>query len=451
MDNFYTVTVYEKGAEVVRMYDTLLGKAGFRKGMDLYFKRHDGQAVTTDDFLAAMADANDVDLTAFMPWYSQAGTPAVGVATAYDAAAKTFTMTCTQSTPDTPGQTGKLPVLMPIAVGLLRADGSDMALTLQGEAPAVGTETAAETTKVLRFKDASQTYVFTGVDEEPVPSILRNFSAPVRLTTDLTQQQLIFLMAHDSDAFNRWEAGQTLTRVLLLGLIADTAAGRELKMDPAITEAMRSIISGAAEAGADRAFIARAMVVPSESELSELVSPADPDVIHAARVFVVKALAAALRSEFESTLAANTAAEYSNEPEARAQRTLKNMCLGFLSYLEDPLVDVDALERYKAADNMTDQVASLAALTSRECQEREEALGLFYEQWKEDPLIMNKWLGLQASAGLPNNVDNVIALTKHPAFDIKNPNKAGRMTRVDCPCETHLAHSHVHQPCISPV
>lgn len=208
-----------------------------------------------------------------------------------------------------------------------------MALTLQGEETTPG-----ETTKVLRLAEASQTFVFTGVEEKPVPSILRNFSAPVRLTTDLTQEDLIFLMANDADAFNRWEAGQTLTRSLLVGLVRDAAEGAALKMDPAIVEAMRSIVGGAVTPGADKAFIARAMAVPSESELSELVSPADPDVIHAARKFVVTTLAAELRGELEAAVVANTAASYSNEPEPRAERSLKNTCLGMLSYLEDPAV-----------------------------------------------------------------------------------------------------------------
>ena len=419
MDNFYTVTVYEKGAEVVRMYETLLGKDGFRKGMDLYFERHDGHAVTCDDFLAAMADANDADLAAFKPWYSQAGTPKLDVTTEYDAAAKTFTMTCTQSTPTTPGQSDKKPVLMPIAVGLLASDGSDMELTLEGEAGVAG-----ETTKVLRLSEASQTFVFTNVAEKPVPSILRNFSAPVRLSTDLTQEDLIFLMANDSDQFNRWEAGQTLTRALLLDLVEKAGKGEELVMDQAIVDAMRNIVNLAKEEGADKAFIARAMALPSEGELSEMVVPADPDVIHAARDFVVKTLAKELKEELLWTMRGNTSEKYERDGESRAARTLKNTCLALLSHLEDPEVDAEAFRRFKTADNMTDQISALSALSGRaDCKEREEAIDMFYEQWKHDPLIMNKWLGLQAGASLPNNVENVKRLVDHPAFDIKNPNK----------------------------
>ena len=419
MDNFYTVTVYEKGAEVVRMYETLLGKDGFRKGMDLYFERHDGHAVTCDDFLAAMADANDADLAAFKPWYSQAGTPKLDVTTEYDAAAKTFTMTCTQSTPTTPGQSDKKPVLMPIAVGLLASDGSDMELTLEGEAGVAG-----ETTKVLRLSEASQTFVFTNVAEKPVPSILRNFSAPVRLSTDLTQEDLIFLMANDSDQFNRWEAGQTLTRALLLDLVEKAGKGEELVMDQAIVDAMRNIVNLAKEEGADKAFIARAMALPSEGELSEMVVPVDPDVIHAARDFVVKTLAKELKEELLWTMRGNTSEKYERDGESRAARTLKNTCLALLSHLEDPEVDAEAFRRFKTADNMTDQISALSALSGRaDCKEREEAIDMFYEQWKHDPLIMNKWLGLQAGASLPNNVENVKRLVDHPAFDIKNPNK----------------------------
>ena len=314
MDNFYTVTVYEKGAEVVRMYETLLGKDGFRKGMDLYFERHDGQAVTCDDFLAAMADANGADLDAFKPWYSQAGTPAVNVSTAYDADAETFTLTCTQSIPDTPGQKDKRPVLMPVAVGLIGPDGADLPLTLEGDDAAA----SGETTKVLRFSEATQTFTFTGVETKPVPSILRNFSAPVRLTTDLSQEDLIFLMANDSDAFNRWEAGQTLTRALLLRLIADAAEGKELVMDGAIVEAMRSIIAGAADEDADDAFIARAMSLPSEGELSELVSPPIPTSSSALAILSSRRSPRNSRGELEAALKANTADAYSREgPRAR--------------------------------------------------------------------------------------------------------------------------------------
>ena len=417
MDNFYTVTVYEKGAEVVRMYETLLGKDGFRRAWTPTSRG------TTDSGHLRRFLPRWPTLTAptSQPQarYSQAGTPKLDVTTEYDAAAKTFTMTCTQSTPTTPGQSDKKPVLMPIAVGLLASDGSDMELTLEGEAG-----TAGETTKVLRLSEASQTFVFTDIAEKPVPSILRNFSAPVRLSTDLTQEDLIFLMANDSDQFNRWEAGQTLTRALLLDLVEKAGMGEELVMDQAIVDAMRNIVNLAKEEGADKAFIARAMALPSEGELSEMVVPANPDVIHAARDFGVKTLAKELKEELLWTMRDNTSEKYERDGESRAARTLKNTCLALLSHLEDPEIDAEAFRRFKTADNMTDQISALSALSGRaDCKERDEAIDMFYEQWKHDPLIMNKWLGLQAGASLPNNVENVKRLVDHPAFDIKNPNK----------------------------
>ena len=424
MDNFYTVTVYEKGAEVVRMYESLLGKDGFRKGMDLYFERHDGCAVTTDDFFNAMADANNTDLSAFKPWYQQAGTPIVDVKTSYDASKKTFTLKATQMVPATPGQDAsqKKAVLMPIRVGLLnKSTGKDIEIiSVNGVAQDKGTTTA-----VLRFDQKEQTFTFENVEQDVVPSILRNFSSPIKMTTDLEESDLLFLMANDSDPFNRWEAGQTLFRSLLVKLIADETNGKALEMNTKITDAVRKTIEGSNAADADKAFIARAMMVPSESELVEMLEPGtvDPDVVKAARDFVMKSLAADLRSLLEETVKMNSATAYKNEPADRAMRSLKNMCMGYLSYVDEPEVAKDALERYQNADNMTDKIATLSALSNKVCAERDTAFDAFYQEWQNDPLVMCKWLSLQASSGIPDNLDNVKALLKHPAFDIKVPNK----------------------------
>jgi len=430
MDNFYTVTVYEKGAEVVRMYETLLGKDGFRKGMDLYFQRHDGQAVTTEDFFAAMCDANGADLSTFKPWYSQAGTPKVTANGSYDADAKTFTLSLTQVVPKTPGQENKVPMLCPIAVGLGGPDGADMELKLDGKS--VGTTT------VLRFDKAEATYTFTDVHAKPVPSILRNFSAPVRLTTNLTQSDLLFLMAHDSDAFNRWEAGQTLLRTLCLDLIK--GGEKAFKMDDAITSAMRTILAGSKAADADKAFIARAMMVPSASELSDMLEEGtvDPAAVHAARTFVMTSLATELRADLEAAVAANSAEKYSNEPADRAARSLKNTCIGYLSYLNDPAIAAMTYKRYAEADNMTDKIATLNALSDKDCDERVKALAEFYAEWSHDPLVMNKWLGIQAMSTLPNNLANVKALMDGPAFDIKNPNKVYSLIGGFCASSTNF-------------
>jgi aminopeptidase N len=294
------------------------------------------------------------------------------------------------------------------------------------------------TTAVLRFDQASATYTFTGVDAKPVPSILRNFSAPVRLTTNLTQDDLLFLMANDSDAFNRWEAGQTLLRNLCLDLIK--GGEQSFKMNDAITAAMRTILSGAKAADADKAFIARAMMVPSEGELSDMLEEGtvDPAAVHAARDFVMKTLATELRAELEATAQANSAAVYSNEPADRAARSLKNACIGYLSYLDAPEIAAMTYERYVAADNMTDKIAALSALSGKDCDERIKAIDAFYAEWSHDPLVMNKWLSIQAASSLPNNLANVRALAAGSAFDIKNPNKVYSLIGGFCASPTNF-------------
>jgi aminopeptidase N len=442
MDNFYTVTVYEKGAEVVRMYEALLGRDGFRKGMDLYFKRHDGAAVTCDDFLAAMADANGVDLSAFGAWYSQAGTPELSVKTEYNAGAQTLTLRCAQRTPPTPGQAAKVPLLLPIAVGLLGADGADLALTL-----APGTDAtldATRTTAVLRMRAAEATFVFTGVKARPVPSLLRGFSAPVKLTSDVSDDDLLFLAAHDSDPFNRWEAGQCLARGLILRLLAAHAAAPAgakppVALPPAFTAALEALLVAAEAPGADKAFLARCLSLPGEGELSELQTPvADPDAIHAVRRGVVRCVAAALRPRLLSALAANSAPRYANDGPARAARSLKNTALAHLATLEEPALAEDAAARFAAADNMTDQLAALAALCAWDCPQRAPALAAFAAQWAHDPLVMNKWLSLQAASDVPGNVNRVRELMSHPAFDIRNPNKVYSLIGGFCSCAVNF-------------
>ena len=298
--------MYEKGAEVVRMYETLLGREGFRKGMDLYFKRHDGQAVTVDDFRAAMADANGADLSAFATWYSQAGTPEVTVSHEYDAAKQTVTLRCSQRTPPTPGQADKVPLLIPLAVGLLGPDGRDMPLRLA--AGSAGSVDAAGTTAVLRLSSASATFVFEGVAARPVPSLLRGFSAPVKLVSDLTAEDHAFLAAHDGDAFNRFEAGQQLARALLLRLLsqpdAATAAAAGVELPPAFVATMGALLSAAEAPGADKAFLARCLSLPGEGELSELVAPpADPAIVRQVQVDAAKNQALKLRIVVEKPAA----------------------------------------------------------------------------------------------------------------------------------------------------
>eukprot|EP00238_Polyblepharides_amylifera_P007306 CAMPEP_0196584206 /NCGR_PEP_ID=MMETSP1081-20130531/46178_1 /TAXON_ID=36882 /ORGANISM="Pyramimonas amylifera, Strain CCMP720" /LENGTH=882 /DNA_ID=CAMNT_0041905339 /DNA_START=243 /DNA_END=2891 /DNA_ORIENTATION=- len=412
MNNFYTVTVYEKGAEVVRMYQTLLGREGFRKGMDLYFQRHNGQAVSCDDFLSAMEDANSTSLGSFKLWYSQAGTPALNVEGSYDPSAQTFTLKCSQTVPPTPGQNEKAPMLLPVAVGLLGPDGKDMPLCMAGK--------DLGTTTVLRMEQSEQCFVFEKVAAKPTLSVLRNFSAPVKLTTNNTPEDLRFLLANDSDEFNRWEAGQQLATRLLVSLYHDHQEGKELVMDDGLIDSFRKVLT---DPSLDPSFVAMALSLPMESELVEMFEHADPDSVHEVRQFVLKKLSAGLKSELSAALVANSASEYKNDYTSCAARSLKNLALAYLVKLDDDEITAEAVQRYKSADNMTDQIAALSAVAGLDCPQRQELLGAFHDQWKDDPLVMNKWLSLQARSNLPGNTENVRQLLEHPAFDMKNPNK----------------------------
>ncbi|MEZ4396214.1 MAG: aminopeptidase N [Candidatus Krumholzibacteriia bacterium] len=415
MNNFYTTTVYEKGAEVIRMIHTLLGPEGFRKGMDLYFERHDGQAVTTDDFVAAMEDASGVDLGQFRLWYDQAGTPTVGVRRHYDAAARRFTLTVSQRIPDTPGQTHKKPMHIPLALGLLDPAGREIPLRLEGESAAAGGH------RVLDLREAEQRFVFEDVPAAPVPSVLRGFSAPVHLDSDLTREELSFLMGHDPDSFNRWEAGQQLATGLLLDLVADHAAGRPLVAAPILIEAFRNVLDDTA---LDPALAAMTLILPDTRTLSERLDVVDPEAVHGARKFLRKALGEALHDRFEQAYAANTVkGPYGIDAAAMGRRSLKNVALGYLLSQKDAESRALAMKQYRGADNMTDAFAAFAGLANQDCPEREEVLADFYATWREDELVMDKWFSVQATSSLPDTLENVRALTAHPAFDMKNPNK----------------------------
>eukprot|EP00850_Spirogloea_muscicola_P018948 SM000179S03420 [mRNA] locus=s179:98728:105272:- [translate_table: standard] len=439
MDNFYTHTVYEKGAEVVRMYQTLLGKEGFRKGMDLYFQRHDGQAVTCDDFLAAMRDANNADLSFFSRWYSQAGTPSLSVATSYDSKAHTFTLRCKQEVPPTPGQNEKQHMLLPLAVGLVGPDGSDLPLKVLKDGhpdSTSGQDGKAPTTVVLRVEQDQQVFTFEDVVKQPVPSLLRGFSAPVRLETDLTDEQLTFLLAHDSDEFNRWEAGQSLARRLMLALVEQHQHGESISVPASFIQAFRSLVS---DPSLDKAFLARAMSLPGESELADYMTVADPDAIHEVHTYVRRQLAGQLRTELLHLVEANRSNEaYEPTHQQKARRGLKNAALGYLTCLNEPETTSLAVAEYQGATNMTDQFAALACLNQNAGDARDAALSQFYEQWKSDNLVMNKWLGLQASASISGNVANVQALLHHPAFNIKEPNKVYSLIGGFCACPSNF-------------
>ncbi|EIE24754.1 aminopeptidase N, partial [Coccomyxa subellipsoidea C-169] len=436
MDNFYTLTVYEKGAEIVRLYQTLLGKDGFRSGMDLYFKRHDGQAVTCDDFRNAMADANGQDLSAFAAWYAQAGTPHVKIAASYNAANRTYTVKASQNTPPSPGQSDKGPVPIPVAVGLLGQDGTELPLTLkvcttsylfcfalENRSTCSG---EPETTKVLLLTEKEQEFVFTEVSENPVPSLLRDFSAPVKLEVEgQTEDELVFLLAHDKDSFCRWEAGQRLLRGLLSSLYSAGSASKEsLSAAGGVPEKVVAAIGAVlSDAGLDGAFVAAAISLPAAAELIGTIPNIDPVLLHNVRQYVAWELAARLRPELEAAIKRNESAPgASYTPGDSAQRAIKNKALSYLSTLKDPSVTADLLQRTRSATNMTDQISALACLVDSESQERETALAEFYEQWKDDGLVMLKWIALQAGSNLEGNLKNVEKLVTHPAFSITNPN-----------------------------
>ncbi len=437
--NFYTMTVYEKGAEVVRMQHTLLGAKAFRAGMDLYFKRHDGQAVTTDDFVQAMQDASGIDLAQFRRWYEQAGTPVVEAKGSYDAAARRYALTLKQSCPPTPGQETKLPFHIPLALGLVAPDGSDMALQLEGEAgsgqPAGAKPPAAETTRVLSLKEAEHCFVFVNVPAAPVPSLLRNFSAPVIVKYDYSDADLTHLMAHDANAFNRWEAGQRLALALILRDIAARRAGAGaasggLKAPQAFVDAFARVLAYAPH---DPAFGAEALALPSEIYVAEQLEEVDPDAIHAARNALRRQLALALKKELLAAYHAHVVpGPYSPDARSAGRRALKNLCLGYLMELDD--VEARGLARlqFESADNMTDAMAALAALANCDCAERAPALAAFYAKWKSEPLVVDKWLAVQAGSRLPGTLAEVKKLLEHPAFDIRNPNKVYALIRSFC-------------------
>jgi aminopeptidase N len=429
INNFYTMTVYEKGSEVVRMYQTLFGRDGFRKGMDLYFERHDGQAVTCDDFRHALADANGRDLAQFERWYSQAGTPRVSVRTRYDAAQQRYSVTLRQGYGDaapSARETQKGPLLIPFAIGLIGKDGQDLPLQLEGE-----TKASTATTRVLEFTQTDQTFTFVNVAQEPLPSLLRNFSAPVIVEYDYSADQLAFLLAHDSDPFNRWEAGQRLATRELLALAERAATGATLQLDDSVVAAFARVLT---DETLSPSFRELALMLPSEAYLAEQMGESNPAAVHAARQFVRKRLANALRSDWLKMYEQHrTPGAYEATPEAAGHRALKNLALSYLAELDDPAEAVRlASAQYDAANNMTDRAAALSALLNAAAAkggsaEAQQALDDFYQRFEKEPLVIDKWFALQAtqrgSAQRPV-IDIVRKLMTHPSFNLKNPNRA---------------------------
>jgi len=428
IDNFYTLTVYEKGAEVIRMIETILGRDGFRRGMDLYFARHDGQAVTTDDFVAAMADANGIDLAQFKNWYDQAGTPVIAAKISHNPGKELVTVTLSQRCPPTPGEPVKKPFHIPVAVGLLGPDGEDTPLQLESAthlSPGTG-----KNTMVLHLREQEQSFIFTGVKEKPVLSLLRGFSAPVRVEYDATDDELAFLIAHDSDAFCRWEAAQTLICRMAKDLVGDQQAGRPLRSPDRLINAMASLLK---DENADPAFVSFMLALPAEQYLAQFFQVVDVDAIHAAREHMTAALAKAHRAWFEETyhrLIREGTEGFGPLPTGR--RSLKNRALEYLVTDGSPADLERALKQRREAKNMTEELGALDALNRIAGEARAAAMNEFYAKWKHEPLVMNKWLAIQALSPLADTLDRVQALGSDPVFDKNNPNKIYSLYAAFC-------------------
>jgi aminopeptidase N len=413
INNFYTATVYDKGAEVIRMIQTLIGRDAFRAGMDEYFRRHDGQAVTCEDFVAAMAAASGFDFTQFMRWYNQPGTPNATVEGIFEPKSKKYTLTVTQANVRA---TDAQPYLIPIRVALFDAAGAIIA----------GTE------QTLLLTETTQQFHFDHIEAEPVPSLLRDFSAPIILDYAYTPAQLTHLLAFESDPFNAWEAGQRLASTLILDATAALAAGRAPVWPASFVDAARQLLQTHAQRGA--AFVAEALTLPGESTLAEALDIVDPDALHAARNGLRRHLAEQLENEFSALYAALApTGAYTPSSDEAGRRALRNVCLGYLLELNTEATRQLALDQFNGADNMTDQFAALSALANvnaTDYPQREKALADFYTHWQHEALVVDKWLAAQSTSRRPDTLATVQALTAHPAFDIANPNKVYALLRA---------------------
>ncbi len=424
MNNFYTATVYEKGAEVIRMIHTLLGRDNFRKGMDLYFQRHDGQAVTCDDFVAAMSDASGYDLNQFKHWYSQAGTPELRVHSEYDSERRRLKLFVKQSCPPTPEQENKPPFFIPFKLGLIDPNGEALDLQLVGE------EKAAGKSRVLTLKQPENCFEFIAIPEKTVPSLLQGFSAPVKLDYSYADDELGFLMAHDSDPFCRWEANQRLAINIIKRLLQTAQAEKPLQMEEVLTTAYRRLLG---LKGIDKALLAQLLELPSENYLAECIQPIAVKPIHQVREFLKTELASALENEFLANYKklAQALTEYRLTTEDIAARSLKNICLSYLLNLGERYRYL-ALEQYSSANNMTDQLFALQVLINNGLEQTMPQLDHFYQQWQHDPLVVDKWFAIQARIPDKEILHRVQTLVKHDAFNVKNPNKVYALIGVFC-------------------
>ncbi|MAG29500.1 MAG: aminopeptidase N [Deltaproteobacteria bacterium] len=429
MDNFYTATVYEKGSEVIRMYAALLGEDGFRKGMDCYFDRHDGQAVTCDDFRAAMADANGCDLGQFERWYLQAGTPRLRARGEYDEVARSYTLTLAQDYPETafeiPGADERKPLHLPVAVGLLDEQGAPIPLVFEDEVPRTG-----ETTRILELREAEQRFVFESVDALPIPSLLRGFSAPVRFEMERSRESLAFLMAHDEDPFNRWDAGQQLALDLLVAATAEIERGAVPPVDEDFLAAWGRVLVDESLDGSLRAL---ALMLPAERVIAQEMETIRPDSIHSARELLGGALAKAHADTLWSAYEAlGPMGPYRHEKEAIDRRRLRATVLRSLAWTGDEAAIEAAWAQFEAADSMTDAQGAFVTLADQEHARRDEVIESFFERWKEDPLVLDKWFSIQAGSKRADTLGRVKQLSEHADFTLGNPNRVRALVGAFC-------------------
>ena len=420
ISNFYTLTVYEKGCEVVRMIHTILGAGNFRKGSDLYFERHDGEAATCEDFVKAMEDASGVDLTQFRNWYNQAGTPVLDITDHFDEKSGVYSLTIRQSCPPTPGQDKKRPFHIPVGIALLGADGQEQPL-------AGSIHSSGETETVLQVKKQEETFEFSGFREKPLPSLLRHFSAPVRVRYDYSLDDLVFLMKHDSDSFNRWDAGQRLGVAVIQEMVAARAKGESLQPDTKLINAFGTVIN---DDSLDRAVKAEMLQLPTEASLAEQAEEIQPLLIHQVRRSVRQAIAlkhrGALMGLYQTLSQQEKGRVYRPEAEDIAHRTLKNTCLGYLCSLDDPAILKQVEEQYFAAGNMTDRYSALAFAVNAACQNKavtDKLLQDFLNRYRDDANVMDDWISVQASSPELGSLEHIRELMEHEVFDVTSPNK----------------------------
>ena len=414
INNFYTATVYNKGAEVVRMLCNLLGKDKFRQGTDLYFERHDGQAVTIEDFVQVMEDVSGINLAQFKRWYNQAGTPVVEVKSEYDAERETYTLHFHQSCPPTPESETKQPFHIPVAMALLDEHGQRLPLYINDEI-------AGEKSTVLALRKEKEAFEFKQVKCQPVPSLLRGFSAPVKIEADIDEDYLYFLMAQDDDPYNRWNANQQIALKLVLANVQRLQAEQDMFVDPSYLAALEKTLTNQE---LDKSFLSLLLTLPNEQYIAEYMGVIDPIAIHQASRFVKQAVAqhleASLLNHYHEN---NDSSDYEISAEAIGRRSLKNLCLSYLCELKQEASFELAWQQFERGQNMTDEIAAFQILLQHDTKQTKQAVGAFYDKWQNDALVLDKWFQAQAMSRLPGGVTRVRKLMEHEQFNIKNPNK----------------------------